>query len=188
MAAPSYPPGTQTVGLSQMNAAPTGMTTGITTNPFSPYFGEPPRELKLNPYSLYGRENWALPEAYKGSNMFMTQLMITVIKDEDLWPTRVVLPIRITESEQEIAWDEVVFNNHLLGPVPEEGVSRLVTQSTSERKDHYVRYGIALILEHGFMVRLIFPVFNIIITELFPFSTENAKGPGELSHEHYADS
>jgi len=151
MAAPSYPPGTQTVGLSQMNAAPTGMTTGITTNPFSPYFGEPPRELKLNPYSLYGRENWALPEAYKGSNMFMTQLMITVIKDEDLWPTRVVLPIRITESEQEIAWDEVVFNNHLLGPVPEEGVSRLVTQSTSERKDHYVRYGIALILEHGFM-------------------------------------
>jgi len=107
MAAPSYPPGTQTVGLSQMNGAPTGMTTGITTNPFSPYFGEPPRELKLNPYSLYGRcvlstvfvalgtqlslrrysikwfmllfhrENWALPEAYKGSNMFMTQLMIT---------------------------------------------------------------------------------------------------------------
>ena len=107
MAAPSYPPGTQTAGLSQMNGAPTGMTTGVSTNPFSPYFGEPPRELKLNPYSLYGRENWALPEAYKGSNLFMTQLMITVIKDEDLWPTRVVLPIRITESEQEIAWDEV---------------------------------------------------------------------------------
>jgi len=52
----------------------------------------------------------------------------------------------------EVAWDEIVFNDHMLAPVPEEGVSRLVTQQTSERRDHYVRYGIALILEHGFMV------------------------------------
>jgi hypothetical protein len=37
------------------------------------------------------------------------------------------------------------------GPVPEEGVSRLITQQTNERRDHYVRYGLAFILEHGFM-------------------------------------
>jgi hypothetical protein len=135
--------------IGALTGAPTGLTTGLTANPWSPYFGEPVREFKLNPYSMYGRENWALPDAYKGSVPYMTTLMIHVIKDEDLWPTRVVLPIRITESEMEIAWDEVTFNNHLLGPVPEEGVSRLVTQQTSERRDHYVRYGIALILEHG---------------------------------------
>jgi hypothetical protein len=40
-------------------------------------------------------------------------------------------------------WDEIHFNNHLLGPVPEEGVSRLVTQQVSERRDHFVRYGLA---------------------------------------------
>jgi hypothetical protein len=39
----------------------------------------------------------------------------------------------------------------MLAPVPEEGISRLVTQQTNARNDHYVRYGIALILEHGFM-------------------------------------
>lgn len=39
----------------------------------------------------------------------------------------------------EIVWDELVFNNHLLGPVPEEGVSRLITQQSSERRDHYTR-------------------------------------------------
>lgn len=38
-----------------------------------------------------------------------------------------------------------------MGPVPEEGVSRLITQQTVQRSDHYERYGLALILEHGFM-------------------------------------
>ncbi len=127
------------------------LTSAFQPNAFLPYFGAPPRDFKPNPYSAYGRENFALPDAYKGSVPYMTQLMIHVIQDEDLWPTKVVLPIRITENEMEVAWDEVIFNNHLLGPVPEEGVSRLVTQQTNERRDHYVRYGIALILEHGFM-------------------------------------
>ena len=30
-------------------------------------------------------------------------------------------------------------------------MSRLVTQQVSERRDHYVRYGLAFMLEHGFM-------------------------------------
>ena len=38
-----------------------------------------------------------------------------------------------------------------MGPVPEEGVSRLVTQQISERRDYYVRYGLAFMIEHGFM-------------------------------------
>ena len=38
--------------------------------------------------------------------------------------------------------------------VPEEGVSRLITQQSSERRDHYTRYGLAFLLEHGFMVRI----------------------------------
>ncbi|MBE35246.1 MAG: hypothetical protein CMI16_06790 [Opitutaceae bacterium] len=49
------------------------------------------------------------------------------------------------------AWDEFHFNNTLLGPVPEEGVSRLVTQQVSEHRDHFVRYGLAFMIEHGFM-------------------------------------
>lgn len=30
-------------------------------------------------------------------------------------------------------------------------MSRLVTQQATERRDHYTRYGIAFLLEHGFM-------------------------------------
>lgn len=130
---------------------PGAMSTGHNSNPFEPYFGKVQGEFKLNPYSKFGFENWTLPQAYKGSNDYMTQLIIHVIQDEDMWPTRVVLPIRLTESEMEIQWDEIRFDRHLLGPVPEEGVSRLITQTTNERRDHYVRYGLAFLLEHGFM-------------------------------------
>ena len=156
MATPSYggstlnAPYMGTVGNTGFN--PGQMTSSVSTNPWSPYFGEPMKEFKMNPYSAYGRENWALPDAYANVSLpYMTQLMIHVISEEDLWPTKIVLPIRVTESEMEIAWDEIIFNNHLLAPVPEEGVSRLVTQQMNERRDHYTRYGIALILEHGFM-------------------------------------
>ena len=156
MAAPSYGGASNVTApmlgsLGNTAFEPGSMTAQVEKNPFSPYFGEPMREFKMNPYWKYGRENLALPDAYTGSIPYMTQLMIHMIQDEDLWPTRVVLPIRITESEQEIAWDEVIFDNHLLQPVPEEGVSRLLTQQKNERRDHYIRYGIALILEHGFM-------------------------------------
>jgi hypothetical protein len=64
------------------------------------------------------------------------------------------LPWRLAEGYMEISFDEIRFDNHLLGPVPEEGISRLVTQTVSERRDHMVRYGLAFLLEHGFMVRV----------------------------------
>jgi len=91
---------TSTMGATAF--APGALTSSTTSNPWSPYFGEPMRELKLNPYSAYGRENWALPDAYSGSVPYMTQLMIHIIAEEDLWPTKVVAPIRITESEMEV--------------------------------------------------------------------------------------
>jgi len=130
---------------------PGAMTVGNRANPFSPFFGEPRRELKLNPYSVYGRENWSLPDAYNGPNDYLLNIMITLIKDEDLWPTRVVLPIRITENENEVRWDEIRFDDTMATPVPEEGVSRLLTQTTNERREFYQRSGVALLLEHGFM-------------------------------------
>ncbi|KAK3288848.1 hypothetical protein CYMTET_3672 [Cymbomonas tetramitiformis] len=117
---------------------------------FEPYFGENPKPYMLSPYDSFGRENFALPEAYLGYSPYMTNVMINLIKTEDMWPT-VVMPYRETKDTSAIKWDEIHFNRHFLGPVPEEGVSRLVSQEMSERRDHYTRYGLAMILEHGFM-------------------------------------
>jgi hypothetical protein len=103
------------------------------------------------PYSAYPRETLALPDVYKGSNPYLTNIILTIISDEQLIPTRILMPIRQTENETSITWDEFHFNEAVLGAVPEEGVSRLVTQQVSERRDHYVRYGLAFMIEHGFM-------------------------------------
>ena len=39
------------------------MSFGSTANPWQEYFGMPQRELKLNPYDAFARENLALPDA-----------------------------------------------------------------------------------------------------------------------------
>ncbi|KAK3249644.1 hypothetical protein CYMTET_40924 [Cymbomonas tetramitiformis] len=120
------------------------------TQKFADYFGQPSKPYLLSPYDQYGRENFALPEAYLGYSPYMTDVMINLIREEDLWPTK-LLPYRETKDTSTITWNEYHFDRHLLGPVPEEGVSRLVSQRMSERRDHYTRYGLAMILEHGFM-------------------------------------
>lgn len=71
---------------------------------------------QLNPYDAFARENLALPDAYKGSSPYMTSIIINMVQDADMWPAKIALPYRFTESEMEIVWDELVFNNHLLGP------------------------------------------------------------------------
>ena len=101
---------------------------GVTNSDWRLFFGEPKGPIETNPYGPFRKENFALPDAYKGSNPFLTNIIIQLVSDEDMWPTRVALPFRVTEGEMEIVWDEIHFNNSLLGPVPEEGVSRLVTQ------------------------------------------------------------
>ena len=115
------------------------------------YFGPPPRPIETNPYDAYRQSTYQLPEAYKGYSPYLTTVIIRLILDEDQWPWREALPFVVDPTRLEITWDEIHFSNHMLNPVPEEGTSRLVSQTVSERRDHTVRYGLALQLEHGFM-------------------------------------
>ena len=126
-----------------------GMTYRNQQGDWSQFFGPGKGPIETAPYGSYRRENFALPDAYRGSNVYLTNVIITLVTDQELWPVKVALPWRLTESEMEISWDQIIFDNTLLGQVPEEGVSRLVTQQISERRDHYVRYGLAFMLEHG---------------------------------------
>lgn len=49
-----------------LGGQPEPSTYSTNTNPWSPYFGEPLRDIskELNPYSKYGRENYALPGTF----------------------------------------------------------------------------------------------------------------------------
>ena len=115
------------------------------------FFGEPRGPINTDPYSAFPRETLHLPEVYNGNNPYLTNVMLRIIDEEQLVPTKILLPIRQAGNDTSIVWDEFYFNNTLLGPVPEEGVSRLVTQQVSEHRDHFVRYGLAFMIEHGFM-------------------------------------
>ena len=119
------------------------------------YFGLPPGgeqmlKSQVDPYSRFPRETLHLPDVYKGHNGYLTQVMIELLTEEDLVPIRTILPLRETFNETTITWNEYNFNSAILGPVPEEGVSRLVTQQVNERQEAYVRGGLAFMIEHGF--------------------------------------
>lgn len=62
------------------------------------YFGLPRGGvIPTNPYASHPRETLTLPEVYKGSNPYLTNILITIITEEELVPTRILLPIRTTQ-------------------------------------------------------------------------------------------
>ncbi len=67
-----------------------------------------------------------------------------------MWGTSVALPWKKQEGSMEIAWDEWHFNDTMMTRTPEEAVSRLLSSNFQSFKSYTVRFGIALIMEHGF--------------------------------------
>jgi hypothetical protein len=152
---------TQTAGIAQLGG--NGLAVGSNSFPTSTvgdaprmeewaqWFGPTNRPIETNPYDGYRQATYQMPEAYKGSNSYMTTILIQLIEQEDLWPINYALPFRRDESNITFTWDSIEFTNHMLNVVPEEGVSRLVSQKREQKSDHMVRYGLAFQLEHGFM-------------------------------------
>ena len=68
-------------------------------HPWATYFGE-----KYNPYPS---SSLALPEVYKGHNPFLTNVLIDLVTEEDLVPTKIIMPIRqVDNTDMNIVWDE----------------------------------------------------------------------------------
>ena len=91
---------------------------------FADWFGPNPRgESEITtPYSGYPRETLALPDAYKGSNLYLTNIMLNLIQEEDLVPTRILLPMRVTQNETSVTWDEFrEWPTHPLKKIPPVG-------------------------------------------------------------------
>ena len=116
------------IGMSQQPSyvGPIGSTDQQLTyksgdNPWSSFFGPSKGPIETAPYGSYRRENFALPDAYRGSNMYLTNIIITLVTEGDLWPVTIAMPWRLTESEMEIAWDQIIFDNTLLGQVRGRG-------------------------------------------------------------------
>ena len=119
-------------------------------NPWENYFGPIAGDIKTNPYDKFGYDNFTLPDAYNGRNMFLRDTIDGFIMEENAWYTTVCLPY-VRTDEHHFSWNEWRFDTHLVGRVPEEGVSRMIRSSKRSFKESTVRRGIAFQLEHGFM-------------------------------------
>lgn len=114
------------------------------------FFGVPAQPVHSDPYDDYHVENLDLPDAYKGNNNYIRRILISKVEEQDEYPYKVLAPITREEASMEIVWDLWKFDDHMMGRTPEESVSRLLSSTFSSQRDYMVRYGLAMILEHGF--------------------------------------
>ena len=129
----------------------TGSTGTAPTNKWDPFFGTPNGfhgEVRAD--DQLSHETYNLPKAYEGKNKRIEDILDFMIRTEDEFYTRELLPWEYTD-DLHITWDVWKFNRTLADVVPAQGISRLVTQENERHTDNLVRRGLAFQLEHGFM-------------------------------------
>lgn len=128
-----------------------GSTGTAPTNKWDPFFGTPEgfhEDVRAD--DQLSHETYNLPKAYEGRNKRLEDILDFMIRKEDEFYTRDLLPWEYTD-DLHITWDVWKFNRTLADVVPEQGISRLVTQESERHTDNLVRRGLAFQLEHGFM-------------------------------------
>jgi len=125
-----------------------------------PFFGVGNTNVYHDPYDSYDQEIRNFPDAYRAPggreagmypNAFLDKLVINQISRSQQYLITEVLPWQVNTGQMVVSWNEWRFNQHMLDRTPEQSVSRLLTSNQKSFKAGLVRYGIALMLEHGFM-------------------------------------
>jgi len=111
------------------------------------FFGEP---LKSGGPLPRSQELYDLPDAYRGSNLLLSAIMINEITSDEAYFTTEVLPWELAPDKLSLQMDFWIFDNHLPDRSPEESANRLLTSQRTQGTLHFQRYGIAFMLEHGF--------------------------------------
>lgn len=128
-----------------------GSTGTAPSNKWDPFFGTPDGyHEQVRADDQLSHETYNLPKAYEGRNKRLEDILDFMIRQEDEFYTRDLMPWEYTDDIH-IVWDVWKFNRTLADVVPEQGISRLVTQENERHTDNLVRRGLAFQLEHGFM-------------------------------------
>ena len=135
-----------------------GTYTGARTEPslqdFENMFGPAARNIKedLQRYKRHGR--WHLPDVLKGPNMWLTDRVDGLITDATNSPfTGTILPYKyIDNADGKIQWNVWSFDEGMASRVPYESAARTLTQTKRSFKAYAVRHGLAIVMEHNFMV------------------------------------
>ena len=117
-------------------------------------FGPAGRDVKLDQMRHRRRGRWHLPDILKGPNQYLTDRVDGLITDPKNSPfTTFILPYKQIDSpDAKIKWNVWSFDEGLASRVPYESAARTLTQSKRSFKGFAVRHGLALNLEHNFMM------------------------------------
>ena len=150
-------------GSSYMPSADPGTTGGGTYNgesleptieAYENIFGPSARDIKtdLQRFKRHGR--WHLPDILKGPNQYLTDRVDGLITDATNSPfTSAILPYKyITNVDGKIKWNVWSFDEGLASRVPYESAARTLQQSKQSFSGYAVRQGMAIVLEHNFMM------------------------------------
>lgn len=123
---------------------------------FEPFFGVSPggKDVQENYYQkIYNwqQENYTLPDAYVGQNLYILNILITAIFIADQWPVTRCLPWLKKEDSMEVQWTEWHFTDHMLDRSPEETVPRMLTNTRTSHSKGMQRYGKNCSFEDGFL-------------------------------------
>ena len=143
-------------GHDSMHGGPsyTATTTPPTLQAYENIFGPSARDIKddLQKYKRHGR--WHLPDILKGPNQYLTDRIDGLLTDATNSPfTSRILPYKyITNVDGKIKWNVWSFDEGLASRVPYESAARTLTQTKRGFAGYAVRQGMAIVLEHNFMM------------------------------------
>ena len=132
----------------------TGQATEPTIQDYENFFGPSARDIKtdLQRFKRHGR--WHLPDVLQGPNPWLTDRIDGLITDATNSPfTTKILPYRYKEDvDGKIKWNVWSFDEGMASRVPYESAARTLTQSKRSFAGYMVRQGMAIVLEHNFMM------------------------------------
>lgn len=149
---PSYLPDGE--GARHGGGTYTNNATEPTIQDYENFFGPSARDIKtdLQRFKRHGR--WHLPDILQGPNPWLTDRIDGLITDATNSPfTTKILPYRYKEEvDGKIKWNVWNFDEGMASRVPYESAARTLTQSKRSFAGYMVRQGMAIVLEHNFMM------------------------------------
>ena len=132
----------------------TGVTTEPTIQDYENFFGPSARDIKTDMQRFKRHGRWHLPDVLKGPNPWLTDRIDGLITDATNSPfTTKILPYRFKDDvDGKMKWNVWSFDEGMASRVPYEAAARTLTQSKRSFAGYMVRQGMAIVMEHNFMM------------------------------------
>ena len=117
-------------------------------------FGPAARDIKWDNQRHKRHQRWHLPDNLRGANSFLTDRVDGLITDATSSPfTKNILPYHyMDQPDKKIKWNVYSFDEGMASRVPYEAAARVLPQSKRSFAGYAVRQGLAIAMEHNFMM------------------------------------